>query len=195
MTERLRELLALDLTEIDVRHGLLGTGAVVAALVLVLMFGFIGEIAALAALFVIARDTPRRPRERIVGVVVVTVIGAAIGFGAVLVGVEHVLLTSLLSFAVTAAATLVSGILRAVHGLRRVAVERGRDTTVYGPRRAARTVRPSASPAIDTCQRSPGVREARRGLVTRLTCAPAPWYPDRMQTDTGGYSHSQNRGR
>jgi len=110
MLDRSRQLLALDLTRIDVHHGLVGTGAVLVTAVIVMLFGLVGETAVFAALFVFAADRPGPARERLVGVTIVAVGGAIIAFLAVLAGIEHVWFAALLTFSVTATATVTSGL-------------------------------------------------------------------------------------
>jgi uncharacterized membrane protein YccC len=107
--ERSRELLAVDLTKLDLRKGALGTVAVIIAATVVERFGLVGETAGLAALFVLATDHPGSTRDRLSGVVTLTMTGSVIAFLAILVGTDHAVAAGLLTFAVTAITTLVSG--------------------------------------------------------------------------------------
>ena len=109
MSDRLRELLALDLTKIDVRRGTAGTVAVLMAIVFVVIFGTIGMTAGIAALFVIAADQPGPVRQRWIGVVVITIFGSLIAFIAVWAGIEHIWVAVLLTFTITMVATLTAG--------------------------------------------------------------------------------------
>jgi hypothetical protein len=109
MIEQLRRVLALDLDEVDVRGGLAASVAVLVAIVFVAVFGDVGVTAGLAALFVIAADQPGPVRQRWIGVLVVTVVGSSIAFVAVWAGIEHIWVATLLTFTVTAVATLTAG--------------------------------------------------------------------------------------
>ena len=109
MLERSRELLAIDLTEIDVRKGVLGTIAVVVAVVVISLAGLVGETAGLAVLFVLVADSPGTTRERFTNVLTVTVAGSVIAFVAVWVGTDSAPAAALLTFTITALATLASG--------------------------------------------------------------------------------------
>ena len=119
MTARLRELLALDMTKVDLRSGLTGTIAILVAIVFVAVFGTIGMTAGIAALFVIAADQPGPVRERGAGVLVITLGGAVIAFVAVWAGIEHIWVATLLTFSITAVATLTAGFghVAAIRGL------------------------------------------------------------------------------
>jgi uncharacterized membrane protein YccC len=109
MLERSRELLAIDPTKADLRKGVFVVIAVVIAVVVVAFFGLVGETAGLAALFVLATDRPGSARDRVRGVLIVTLAGSFIAFLAVWAGTDHALLAALLAFVVTAVTTLASG--------------------------------------------------------------------------------------
>jgi hypothetical protein len=119
MTGRLKTLLALDLTKIDVRRGLSGSVAVLVTIVFVLVFGAIGVTVGIAALFVIAADQPGPVRERWIGVLVISLVGSFIALVAVWAGIEHIWVATLLTFTITAAATLTAGFghVAAIRGL------------------------------------------------------------------------------
>jgi uncharacterized membrane protein YccC len=106
---KFRELLVVDLDEIDVHKGAVGTIVVVVAVAVVALFGLAGETAGLAVLFVLATDRPGPARARLTAVAVMTVSGAVIAFLAVLVGTDDAIAAALLAFAVTAIMTLASG--------------------------------------------------------------------------------------
>lgn len=103
---RLRRLLAVDLTKFDLRTGVLGTIAILCAVAVVAVFGLVGETAGLAALFVLATDRPGTARRRLLGVLVMTTVGSVIAFLAVLVGTDSALGAAVLTFTITAIATL-----------------------------------------------------------------------------------------
>jgi len=106
MTGRLRTLLALDMSAIDVRRGLLGAIVILMTAAFVAVFGMVGMTVGLAALFVIAADQPGPVHERRIGVLVITLAGSAISLVAIWAGIEHIWIAALLTFVVTAAATL-----------------------------------------------------------------------------------------
>lgn len=109
MIDRLRQLLALDTDKVDVRRGLLGAVVIMAAIAFITVFGTVGMIAGIAALFVIAADKPGPTHARVLGVVIVTSFGSAIALIAVWAGTEHVWVAMSMTFLVTAAATLAAG--------------------------------------------------------------------------------------
>jgi hypothetical protein len=117
--DRLRTVLALDWDAVDARRGLVASAAIVAAIVFVAVFNDVGVIAGLAALFVIAADQPGPVRERWIGVLVVTIVGSLIAFVAVWAGIEHLWVATVLTFTITAIATLTAGFghLAATRGL------------------------------------------------------------------------------
>ena len=78
MLQRSKELLAVDLTNVDVRKGTIGAVAVVIAVAVVTLFGLIGETAGLAVLLVLATDHPGLARDRLFGVVSLTAAGSVI---------------------------------------------------------------------------------------------------------------------
>lgn len=106
----MRELLRLDLDAVDLRKGAMGLGAILAFGVFVAVFGKVGMVAALAALFVIAADQPGPPRSRGRGVLVMTLLGSLIALVGVWAGSDHALLSSVLTFVVVLAATLAAGL-------------------------------------------------------------------------------------
>ena len=109
MWERVRELLALDLAKVDLRRGALGLVAVVLAIIFIAAFGTVGMAAGLAALFAFAADAPGPTGDRVRGVLIMSVVGAAIAYVAVWAGVEHVWVAALLTFGITVVATLAAG--------------------------------------------------------------------------------------
>lgn len=109
MLERSRQLLAIDLTRVDLRKGTFGVIAVIIAVAVVALFGLVGETAGFAALFVLATDRPGSPRDRVTGVLIVTLAGSVIAFLAVWAGTDHILVAALLAFTVTGITTLASG--------------------------------------------------------------------------------------
>jgi len=110
MTSRLETLLALDMSRIDVRRGLLGAVAVLGAIVFVAVFGPLGMTVGIAALFVIAADQPGPARQRWAGVLVISLVGSFIALIAVWAGTEHIWVATLLTFTITGAATLAAGL-------------------------------------------------------------------------------------
>ncbi len=109
MEDRLRALLEFDLDRVDLRSGLVGLVGVAAAIVVVAAFGTAGMTAGLAVLFVLAADSPGAPRERVAGVVVMTVLGAVVAALATWAGTDHVGLATLLTAGITLVATLAAG--------------------------------------------------------------------------------------
>ena len=109
MSDRLRELLAVDRTKIDVRRGSVGAVAVLIAIVFVVIFGTIGMTVGIAALFVIAADQPGPVRQRWMGVLVITIFGSLIALVAVWAGIQHIWVAVLLTFTITVVATLIAG--------------------------------------------------------------------------------------
>ncbi|MGI9539566.1 MAG: FUSC family protein, partial [Miltoncostaeaceae bacterium] len=109
MLARLKPLLALDLDQVSLRRGLFGLVGVFVAIVFVAVFGTAGMTAGLAVLFVIAADSPGAPRERVGGVVVMTVVGAVVTVVATWAGTDHVWLATLLTAGIALLATLAAG--------------------------------------------------------------------------------------
>ena len=109
MIDRLRTMLTLDRNAVDVRRGLAASVVVLVAIVCIVVFGDIGLTVGLAALFVIIADQPGPVRQRRIGILVVTIVGSLIAFVAVWAGIEHVWVAVLLTFAITAIATLTAG--------------------------------------------------------------------------------------
>jgi hypothetical protein len=110
MLAQLRDLLRLDLGAVDLRKGLTGLVAIIVFAVFVTIFGDIGMVAAMAALFVIMADGPGPLRDRAVGVLIMTVFGSLIALVGIWAGAEHIWAATLLTFVVTAVATLAAGL-------------------------------------------------------------------------------------
>ncbi len=117
MTAQLRELLRLDLDAVDLHKGLTGLLSILAFGLFVGIFGSIGMVAALATLFVIMADQPGPLRDRVMGVLIMTVAGSLIALVGIRAGPEHVIAASILTLVVVALATLVAG-LGSVYALR-----------------------------------------------------------------------------
>lgn len=100
----------MDLEAVDLRKGLTGLIAILVAGVFVVVFGMVGVIAGLAALFVIVTDQPGSLRARGIGALVMTGLGAVIAIPALWAGTGNVPIATLLTFAVTAAGTLAAGL-------------------------------------------------------------------------------------
>ena len=109
MTARLRELMRLDLEQVDLRKGVMGLGAILAFGVFVAIFGNIGMVAALATLLVIMADQPGPLRARGIGVLVMTALGTIIALVGVWAGPSHVLVSSILTFVVVLLGTVAAG--------------------------------------------------------------------------------------
>lgn len=109
MTDRLRELLRLDLEAIDWKRGLTVLVAIAIAIAIVVTFGKAGMAAGLAMLFVILADQPGPLRARALGVFVMTLAGSAIALVALWAGTELIWPALGLTFLVTALGTLVAG--------------------------------------------------------------------------------------
>ena len=114
MLARARRALEIDLDQVSVRSGLIGTLIVLTTIFLLVMLGQVGLTGALAALMVIIADQPGPARERWIGVLVVTAIGSGIAFLAVWAGDEHLGIITLVAMAMTALGTLTSAFGRAV---------------------------------------------------------------------------------
>jgi hypothetical protein len=110
MQVELRELLRLDLGAIDLRRGLSGLVAILVFTVFVAVFGNIGMVATMAALFVIMADRPGPLRDRGFGIAVMTVFGSGIALVGIWAGPEHIWMATALIFVVTAVATLAAGL-------------------------------------------------------------------------------------
>lgn len=109
MLARLKSSLALDLDQVNLRRGFVGLVAIAATIVFIAVFGIVGMTAGLAALFVVGADSPGAPRDRVQGVLVMTVVGALIAALAVWEGTDRMWLATLLTVVITGAATLAAG--------------------------------------------------------------------------------------
>ena len=112
-------ILELDLDAVDLHKGLRGLAAIGISVIFVAAFGTVGVTAGLAALFVIVADSPGRPRDRTVGVLVVTLVGSAIALIGTWAGTTHFLVAATLIFIITVAGTISAGLGRswAIRGL------------------------------------------------------------------------------
>jgi len=106
---RLKVALTLDLDQVDLRRGVVGLAGIVATIVFVAIFGTVGMTAGLAVLFVVVADSPGPRRDRLVGVLVITLVGALVAAIATWAGTDHVWVATLLTVGITAIATLAAG--------------------------------------------------------------------------------------
>jgi hypothetical protein len=109
MRDDLQELLTLDLQAVDLPKGLTGLVVVLIAAVFVGIFGTIGMVLGLAALFVLMADSPGPTRDRAIGILVMTLAGSLIALVGIWAGREHVWIASLLTFVVVLVATIGAG--------------------------------------------------------------------------------------
>ena len=119
MPGRPQGLLEFDLVAVDLHKGLLGLVAIGISVIFVAALGTVGMTAGLAALFVIVTDSPGRPRDRAVGVLVVTLVGSVIALIGTWAGTTHLLVAATLTFIIAVATTLTAGLGRswAIRGL------------------------------------------------------------------------------
>ena len=101
--------LALDLEQASLRKGAVGLLVVVLALVFIALFGTVGMTAGVAALFVMAADSPGAPAARVRGVLTMTVGGALIAGVAVWAGTGEIWVATLLTFVIAGVGTLAAG--------------------------------------------------------------------------------------
>jgi uncharacterized membrane protein YccC len=110
MASHMRELLRLDLDAVDLRKGVTGLAFILSFAVFVGLFGDVGLVAGLATLFVILADHPGPPRDRGLGVLVMTVLGSLIALLGVWAGPLHPVFSASLTGLVVALSTLAAGL-------------------------------------------------------------------------------------